>query len=1363
MAAPVYNPFGSSGGSVYNPFATPGTPSASTYSPFPKVAKPKPLTVQQYIQMQDAKKSKHSGSFVSEIEHAGSSALHPVAWTFDKLLRPEYAVATATDKAISAARNGSSLSHVLEQGAHGASRGFQGKGDHGFGQVLQHQGVLKGHGTLRGIAGFGLDIAADPLTYVTGGADDIVAHSAEHAALIDAGRVAMHGEDSVDALKGAADTLAKGGENYTARHALAVSRLKQVTDPSLAAKGGLRDAQDATVAVNRAMAQAEEKSVEKFKPSIYVGSRALGKKVQITPTSIAGHNIPALPKLDNFIAHGGIGSKVAENFRDKFIRGHGETPISHAALITHKHLTEEAASTNLKLVRNALKGAPKLEHGEMLHALHIGETTKGIVLKRVLKDGTHQLNPIVMKRLEKTGVLSHDQATFLRKWHAATEQLSARDKSFGVSYQHWGEATGHVYVPHLVDKSGDALTDVQVGHLTKAGFQRSRAESPNLSMAHLADLHDQGLLGKGVETDPYKLLAHTARARATKQADNSLLNAYGSGVGISTRLVDEAKLLKNSTRQLGLGEAKELRQDSHDIAQGAQEAHRESYIQQAIEDHNSKMAEQDAKIRSIKYGRSSKKLKAKDDFWFDHHGYQHTLEGVNRRNVLNEEARQSALSEAERRFYEREDENVAAAAASGKHYEPEDFNPDNPDHIHPDLENQIEGRVTKIHNVHDEHGNVIGSMHYTETPTKMHVHTVFIRPDSRDATKGHFKELIRPIMESKKPIYAHVLNPRLHRLAERAGVDVSHIEKGFEEEGAKPIERGEAAHERLPRLVTAPNKTKAAQLANLNRGKSNLLASHVKMLDEIQKGVHEPLNKILAPHVAEQAKHAKVLTSMDRQMGNLQKEETHLLKGRPNPAYNAATHRSLADVPDQYGHAQAFPPEIADAIKRYKTVASGNDKAVTQFANTWRKWTANWKLAVTSVNPGYRIRNTMSDVWSMYLSGVPMPAIPIYAEKARRLMKAAKDGDPQAVRQMAEVYHEGILSGLYQGDVQNISKMLQYSGTKRSLAQEGRFIKLGTKVAQEANAHVENWGRLTHYLYRRDRLGESGIQAAAKVKEAHFDYEDLTPFEQKYMKQIMPFYTWSRKNIPFQVKKIVSSPGQFSAFPKLEEESEQSAGGDKGNIVPSYIADNFGFQVPFGKHNYYLPQIGATDLQVFDSKGGALQRATGLANPALRLPFELMANKNFSTGQPIKSDTHGRNPVSGLGADLLRLIPGSNVGLTSRKGPNGKELMGQGANPYYQYLLGQLPMARELGISSSGIQRNKTPIPPELSYLGGQSVQHIDPAEQREIAQIDLSNKVKSQVAELRDEGRLPRAKVPKKSKNAQRIANTLNLRSGRQ
>lgn len=452
-------------------------------------------------------------------------------------------------------------------------------------------------------------------------------------------------------------------------------------------------------------------------------------------------------------------------------------------------------------------------------------------------------------------------------------------------------------------------------------------------------------------------------------------------------------------------------------------------------------------------------------------------------------------------------------------------------------------------------------------------------------------------------------------------------------------------------------------------------------------------------------------------------------RGKKNPKAHSNLVESKA-ITDEFGNTYMFPEEASQAFLRLERLVSGEDKTVSNFAKSAAHWMGAWKILVTTVNPGYRIRNTMTDFWNMWIAGVPGTAMAVYGKRSARLLRDLKTGDPQAFRTIQEAADHGILSGLFAGDIQQVAQMLKYSGSKRQLLRNKRYIRLYTKVAQDINRNAENWGRLTHYLYRRQNLGESASEAAFRVKIAHFDYEDLTPFEQKVMKNIFPFYTWTRKNIPYQVKQIFARPGRYAAFPKLAQEAEFAADPENQQAVPGYVQDNFGFNIPFGKDSFYMPQFGVSDLAVFQGRGEATQRLKGMLGPQIKIPAEIALNKSFFTGQDIAPEDRPRVPVSGLGAKLMSLLPGSNVGTTKRG-----EISGPGANPWYAYAASQIPMGRMALVTGGGIRAKQNDHAALLSYFGGQSVVNVDPDQQAEFDRYSLEADVDKMLQGLRDEG----------------------------
>jgi len=527
---------------------------------------------------------------------------------------------------------------------------------------------------------------------------------------------------------------------------------------------------------------------------------------------------------------------------------------------------------------------------------------------------------------------------------------------------------------------------------------------------------------------------------------------------------------------------------------------------------------------------------------------------------------------------------------------------------------------------------------------------------------------------------------------------------------------------RIQKAIEAHPAKREAAIQAVHAGEDSKLA-----------GIHRALDN------AEKAKAAQHKVAI-REVKGLQAVVDKAAKGVPHPNIENAKKAGWIK-PEGFDH--YFPPKVAHQIDRVVRVYQGDDEMIQGLSNSYRKYLSSWKLLVTSVNPGYRARNTMTDFWNMWVAGVPTRGIVTYGFKAAKMMRNAKTGadklaqgqtlsktETHALREMNDAYSQGVLSGLYQGDIQQLRRYLEHHGSKRSLAKDKKFLHLGEKVAQDLNRNAENWGRVVHYLYRREGQKMGVARAAREVRLAHFDYEDLTEIERRKFKALLPFYTWTRKNIPFQLRQLASRPGRYAAFPKLANESEYASGDSSGDILPGWMKHQFAFKTPWG---YHVPQFGVSDLAVFN--GDAKDHLLGMITPAIKVPVELATGKNLSTGIPLKSDRHPRMPVSNFAADVFGAIPGNpfNVGTTERAGHRGA-----GAGWLLPYLGSQLPLTNYLINSRSTIKTKQRGVGGDLSYLTGLNLRQLDNETTLTAMLQQIADEVAKKKRGYRDEGLIP-------------------------
>lgn len=457
---------------------------------------------------------------------------------------------------------------------------------------------------------------------------------------------------------------------------------------------------------------------------------------------------------------------------------------------------------------------------------------------------------------------------------------------------------------------------------------------------------------------------------------------------------------------------------------------------------------------------------------------------------------------------------------------------------------------------------------------------------------------------------------------------------------------------------------------------------------------------------------------------------------------------------------RAMPPDIHAALNRYeqplKDVEGWND-----VAKAARKVMSRWKLFVTAASPlGYRIRNTISDIWNAYISGVPLRAMPIYLARASRLMEKARRGDSEAVFKMMEMEMHGVTQGLFGGDVQRALYELHEARPVRG-ALRGHPLQWYVRGMTSFNRWGENVGRVAHMMWRLDHGSKSVADAAWEVRRAHFDYADLTTAERKIKDFAVPFYTWTRKNVPYQVVQLLSRPGRVQGFYSLAQESETASGSHRGELIPSFFRDNGGFRVPgLGPHTYLLPQIGLLDLGRVTTLRGLL----GMAGPQYQIGEALATGVNPFTGAKIRSDTHEFTPTNSVIASIVGAIAPGLAGQTERA-VGKRHVSSAGINPMLNYLLGEtgLPGLRYLMGRNPVSEAENPAINRALSTFAGLPVYDANQDEEKMLAQLKDDADFKKFMRVLRDQpGGYPESKRRKVSPNQARLNQLIFASRGR-
>ena len=361
------------------------------------------------------------------------------------------------------------------------------------------------------------------------------------------------------------------------------------------------------------------------------------------------------------------------------------------------------------------------------------------------------------------------------------------------------------------------------------------------------------------------------------------------------------------------------------------------------------------------------------------------------------------------------------------------------------------------------------------------------------------------------------------------------------------------------------------------------------------------------------------------------------------------------------GEPIVFHPLIAKRIENFNRSVI-NDDDINSILEKFDKLTNLFKASVTSIFPQFHGRNAISNVLNSMLDigrGAVNPAnhamaahLATHAYSISSLKKEIIKGTPGAEEKLARVLatdmftdnnnytwsvgqiyqimrnkniafgnqfagHAEITSGTLKDQIKSIKSEMKgdESAFERNKLMakailtpdvNNNFIfKSGQKIGQT----VEDHSRIIHFIEHLKRTGDVEM-ASDRTKMFLFDYGAISPFEREFMKRIIPFYTWTKKNIELQTKVLLTTPGRTAAQVKLYNSLGDAMSGsteltdEEYRNLPGYMQSMFQATIKRdGGKVYTLSNFGSP----IEAALSILRPSNLLAstNPFLRLPIEL--------------------------------------------------------------------------------------------------------------------------------------------------------------
>lgn len=349
-------------------------------------------------------------------------------------------------------------------------------------------------------------------------------------------------------------------------------------------------------------------------------------------------------------------------------------------------------------------------------------------------------------------------------------------------------------------------------------------------------------------------------------------------------------------------------------------------------------------------------------------------------------------------------------------------------------------------------------------------------------------------------------------------------------------------------------------------------------------------------------------------------------------------------------------PEVAHAMMQVDNVLT-NVEELRGLLGVLEKVTGIWKGAVTAPNPAFHLNNVTGNILNNWLAGIQNPqwymeaaaiqggamdivinlpkGVTIPANYAK-VLQVAPDTTLASLtsEQAMKLFNSTGVGGagefgidLYGSSTKRLQDSAhEYLFSDKTVSQgtqtlkelgKGKFVTAGRRVGDA----IETNSRLTHFLGRL-KLGDTIDQAADSVNKYCFNYGHLTKFERNIIRPMLPFYTWTRKNIPLQIEHLTKEPQRYMKMYHAMQNSRAGIGMDAENI-PDWLEDR-AFGMPGGR-SLLTPGLPVEGLNRLSGDG-----FVGMLNPLVKTPMELFFNTDSFSGKQIQEFKGQKKPI-GIG------------------------------------------------------------------------------------------------------------------------------------
>lgn len=348
--------------------------------------------------------------------------------------------------------------------------------------------------------------------------------------------------------------------------------------------------------------------------------------------------------------------------------------------------------------------------------------------------------------------------------------------------------------------------------------------------------------------------------------------------------------------------------------------------------------------------------------------------------------------------------------------------------------------------------------------------------------------------------------------------------------------------------------------------------------------------------------------------------------------------------------------ELSNVMRQYREPGA--------FMSVFRKVTGYYKAWTLAIFPSYHSRNLISNMWNNHLAGMSggpgtMEAYRHATTFTWRSTFGKLSDEPVKIgrhrfrneHELKELMmRERVIDAGQYSELDDVMRGVSHTNNIMNLANPNPAKNPAIRAGFWTGRRIEDHSRAAHFFWRLQK-GDSIQDAVRSVNKYLFDYNyGLTSFEKKWMRdRFVPFYAWTRFNIPLQLEALIAQPYKYGNAYKVFQGVQDYAGGPDPDEVflADFIKENASIRINWdekkGRYTYFMLDSWwpAADIKkVISGPEAAFYEVMNMLNPILKAPVEaFMANYNLFKREKVERFPGERKEVAPLFTEEGPLFP----------------------------------------------------------------------------------------------------------------------------